>query len=41
MAEQINIPSGGDKPNQDVFSETLQRLASTDRDVIAVTSDSR
>jgi transketolase len=41
MAEQITIPPGGDKPNQDVFSETLQRLASTDRDIIAVTSDSR
>jgi transketolase len=41
MAEQINIPAGADKPNQDVFSETLQRLAETDRDIIAVTSDSR
>ena len=41
MAEQINIPTGGDKPNQDIFSETLQRLAATDRDIIAVTSDSR
>jgi transketolase len=41
MAEQINIPPGGDKPNQDIFSETLQRLAATDRDIIAVTSDSR
>lgn len=41
MAEQIIIPAGGDKPNQDVFSETLQRLAATDRNIIAVTSDSR
>ncbi|RXK57976.1 transketolase family protein [Lacibacter luteus] len=41
MAEQINIQPGGDKPNQDVFSETLQRLAETDRSIIAVTSDSR
>ena len=41
MAEQNNIQPGGDKPNQDIFSETLQRLASTDRDIIAVTSDSR
>jgi transketolase len=41
MAEQINIRPGGDKPNQDIFSETLQRLATTDRDIIAVTSDSR
>lgn len=41
MAEQINIAPGGDKPNQDVFSETLQRLAETDQNIIAVTSDSR
>lgn len=41
MAEQINIAPGGDKPNQDVFSETLQKLAETDRNIIAVTSDSR
>ncbi|MEJ8842917.1 transketolase C-terminal domain-containing protein [Lacibacter sp. H375] len=41
MAEQIIIPAGGDKPNQDVFSETLQRLAATDKNIIAVTSDSR
>jgi len=41
MAEQINIIPGGDKPNQDVFSETLQRLAETDQNIIAVTSDSR
>lgn len=41
MAEQIIIPAGGDKPNQDVFSETLQKLAATDKNIIAVTSDSR
>lgn len=29
------------KANQDVFSETLQSLAETDRNIIAVTSDSR
>ena len=29
------------KANQDVFSETLQALAETDRSIIAVTSDSR
>lgn len=41
MAEQVIIPAGADKPNQDVFSETLQRLAETDKNIIAVTSDSR
>lgn len=39
MAEQINTASY--KPNLEVFSETLQRLAETDRAIIAVTSDSR
>ncbi len=39
MAEQINtLPY---KANLDVYSETLQRLAETDRNIIAVTSDSR
>jgi transketolase len=41
MAELINTNKSGDKPNQDVFSETLFRLAETDRNIIAVTSDSR
>lgn len=41
MAEIINTNTNGDKPNQDVFAETLQRLAETDRNIIAVTSDSR
>jgi transketolase len=39
MGEQINIT--GYKANLEVFSETLQRLAETDRNIIAVTSDSR
>jgi transketolase len=29
------------KANQDIFSETMQELAATDRNIIAVTSDSR
>ncbi len=41
MAEQIIIQPGADKPNQDVFAEMLQRLAEADRNIIAVTSDSR
>ncbi len=41
MAELINTTTNGDKSNQDIFSETLQRLAETDRNIIAVTSDSR
>lgn len=39
MAEQINTNSY--KANLEIFSETLQRLALSDRDIIAVTSDSR
>ncbi len=39
MAEQVN--SNSYKANLEVFSETLQRLAETDRDIIVVTSDSR
>jgi transketolase len=39
MAEQINTHDY--KPNLEVFSATLQQLAATDRQVIAVTSDSR
>jgi transketolase len=39
MAEQQNnLPY---QPNQDVFAKALERLASADRDIIAVTSDSR
>lgn len=41
MAEVISYSTSGDKPNQDVFSETLQRLAEKDRNILAVTSDSR
>lgn len=41
MAAEVKFSDGADKPNQDVFSETLQRLAETDKDIIAVTSDSR
>ncbi len=41
MAAEVNYSEQASKPNQDVFSETLQRLAETDRDIIAVTSDSR
>ncbi|MEO6732294.1 MAG: transketolase C-terminal domain-containing protein [Ferruginibacter sp.] len=39
MAEQINTNSY--KANLDIFSETLQRLALNDKNIIAVTSDSR
>lgn len=41
MAVEVKYNEGADKPNQDVFSETLQRLAATDKNIIAVTSDSR
>src|SRR6187402_2995059 len=39
MAEQINTNSY--KANLEIFSETLQQLAATDKNIIAVTSDSR
>jgi transketolase len=39
MAEHINTSAY--KPNLEIFSETLQRLASNNRSIIAVTSDSR
>ncbi|CAN5433635.1 transketolase family protein [soil metagenome] len=39
MAEQINTNSY--KANLEIFSETLQRLAGNDKDILAVTSDSR
>ena len=35
------LPTPTSQANLDVFSETLQTLASTDRDIIVVTSDSR
>lgn len=40
MAVEIKTDLGY-KPNQDIFSSTLQRLAAGDRNIIAVTSDSR
>lgn len=39
MGEQVN--TNHFKPNLEVFSETLQQLAANDRNIIAVTSDSR
>ena len=39
VAQQIGLKLG--RPNLVEFSETLQRLAKTDRDILAVTSDSR
>lgn len=39
MGEQVNTTEY--KANLDVFSETLQKLAERDRNIIAVTSDSR
>lgn len=39
IAENTNLRMG--KANQQVFSDTLQELAATDRNIIAVTSDSR
>ena len=39
MAEEITTKSY--KANQDIFAETLQRLAADDKDILAVTSDSR
>lgn len=39
MAEHTNTSTY--KPNLEVFSETLQRLAASNRSIIAVTSDSR
>jgi transketolase len=39
MAEQINTNSY--KANLDIFSETLQQLAGNDKNIVAVTSDSR
>jgi transketolase len=41
MAVEVKYSENADRPNQDVFSETLQRLAATDNNIIAVTSDSR
>ncbi len=41
MAVEVTYSANADKPNQDVFSETLQGLAEHDTNIIAVTSDSR
>jgi len=41
MGKEITQQSINSRPNLEVFSETLQRLAETDRDILAVTSDSR
>src|SRR5690349_9173825 len=41
MAHIETTDPNGYKPNQEIFSEVLQALAATDRDIIAVTSDSR
>lgn len=37
----IEIKTGTDRANQEVFAEVLQQLAEKDRNIIAVTSDSR
>src|SRR5690348_16842936 len=39
MAERLGLRMG--KPNLEVFAETLLDLASSDRNVVVVTSDSR
>lgn len=41
MANIVAESKPGAKPNLEVFSTTLQDLASTDKDIIVVTSDSR
>lgn len=41
MDHHIEISKATDKVNQAVFSATLEELASTDKNIIAVTSDSR
>src|SRR5258705_7540831 len=41
MAHIEATDPNGYKPNQEIFSEILQELAAKDRDIIAVTSDSR
>lgn len=41
MAVNVEHNINADRPNQDVFSETLELLAGNDRNIIAVTSDSR
>jgi len=41
MGAVVETTSATGKPNQDVFSAVLQELAATDKQIIAVTSDSR
>ena len=41
MAHIETTDPNGYKPNQEIFSEVLQSMAAGDRDIIAVTSDSR
>ena len=41
MGNHIEITADNAKANLDVFSSTLQELAENDRDILAVTSDSR
>jgi transketolase len=41
MASVVVESKPGAKPNLEVFSATLQELATTDRDIVVVTSDSR
>ena len=41
MAHIETIDPNGYKPNQEIFSEVLQAMAAADRNIIAVTSDSR
>lgn len=41
MGTVIESEVATSKPNQDVFSSTLQELAAEDRDIVVVTSDSR
>ncbi len=38
MAHIEATDPNGYKPNQEIFSEILQELATTDRDIIAVTN---
>ena len=41
MGSPVVESKTGAKPNLEVFSAALQELAATDKDIIAVTSDSR
>jgi transketolase len=41
MSAEVQTRPGEGRPNQDVFSETLQQLAGADKNIVVVTSDSR